>query len=1016
VSVFSKVLRVGEGKKIRALQSLVPDINALGDEYAALSDADLQHKTVEFRERFDNGEDLGDLLFEAFATVREAARRVIGQYHYDVQLMGGAALHFGWIAEMKTGEGKTLVSTLPAYLNGLTGEGVHLVTVNDYLAARDAEWMGRIHRWLGLSVGLVVPAVEDFASRQVAYAADITYGTNTEFGFDYLRDNMRAKREEMVQRGHAFAIVDEVDSILIDEARTPLIISGPASDSTKLYYQFAGVARMLERESDYEVDEEKRTVVPTEEGIEKVERALGVDNLYDLVAANLVHQLQAALKAKELYRRDKDYIVADGEVKIVDEFTGRILEGRRWSDGLHQAVEAKERVKIKEEFHTWATVTLQNYFRLYDKLAGMTGTAETEASEFASTYEIPVVPIPTNRDMVRIDQPDLIYKSELAKFNAIIDDIEIRNADGQPILVGTASVEKSELLSRMLDKKGIPHSVLNAKQHTREAQVVTQAGRLGGVTVATNMAGRGVDILLGGNPEGLARLEVIGQGVDPDSEEGAALYAELLPKFEAECKSEGEKIKELGGLYVLGSERHESRRIDNQLRGRAGRQGEPGESRFYLSLEDELMRLFATGAMNWVMGRALPDDVPIEAKMVTKAIERAQNTVEARNAEIRKDVLKYDEVMNEQRKVVYAKRMQIIDGLDMREQTLELLEAAIDGIVTATCPGDEPEDWDLEAVVTEANGYYPTKFTAEDLDAAATPEQITESVLAEALAHYAEREAALPNDENGVSLMRQVEREIMLQIIDQRWREHLSEMDYLREGINLRAMGQQDPLVAWQREGFEMFGQMMGGIDDDYLRYVMRAQVQVLEQTTEAALVEDAKLGLAAYVASEDPVTGTEGMAETAVGLGPAELVHPYGEDDGDTAAEAVGVATASMAPIEAPVPQLAPEASPVPETNGAPAPEANDVVRKLTATVGGGALPTQRVEQGVTGRGPMPPGADTQAQIPGGSGGAGAGPGGGANLPNVSGQIVKADHEKLGRNEPCWCGSGKKFKLCHGR
>ncbi|MFI5042110.1 MAG: preprotein translocase subunit SecA, partial [Acidimicrobiales bacterium] len=889
MSVFSKILRVGEGKKLKALQSLVPDVTAFADELAALSDDALRHKTVEFRERLANGEDLNDLLFEAFATVREAARRVIGQYHYEVQLMGGAALHFGWIAEMKTGEGKTLVSTLPAYLNGLGGQGVHLVTVNDYLASRDAEWMWRIHRWLGLEVGIVVPQIEDFQSRQRAYAADITYGTNTEFGFDYLRDNMRARRDEMVQRGHNFAIVDEVDSILIDEARTPLIISGPASDSTKLYYQFAGIARMLNRDVDYEVDEEKRTVAPTEEGIEKVEKALGVDNLYDLVAANLVHQLQAALKSKELYRRDKDYIVADGEVKIVDEFTGRILEGRRWSDGLHQAVEAKERVKIKEEFHTWATVTLQNYFRLYEKLAGMTGTAETEAAEFASTYEIPVVPIPTHRPNRRIDQPDLIYKTELAKFEAVIGDIEERNALGQPILVGTASVEKSELLSRMLDKRGIPHTVLNAKQHTREAHIVAQAGRLGGVTVATNMAGRGVDILLGGNPEGLARLEVVAQGLDPDTEEGEARYRELLPKFEEFCKAEGDQIRELGGLYVLGSERHESRRIDNQLRGRAGRQGDPGESRFYLSLEDELMRLFATGAMSWVMGRALPDDVPIEAKMVTRAIERAQNTVEARNAEIRKDVLKYDEVMNEQRKVVYARRMQIIDGLDMREQTMDLLESALDGVVDSACPTDEPEDWDLHSLVQEANGYYPTKFTPEELEEAATREQILESLLAEAISYYEEREAALPVDENGVPLMRQVEREIMLQIIDTRWREHLSEMDYLREGINLRAMGQQDPLVAWQTEGFEMFGQMMSGVDDDYIRYVMRAQVQVLDEINAAEQVEEAKLGLAAYVASDEPVQGSEGLAATAVGEPSAvDLVEPYA---GEKATAGVGAA-----------------------------------------------------------------------------------------------------------------------------
>src|ERR1700722_6407580 len=574
MSIFTKILRAGEGKKVRALQALVPDINALEVEFEALSDEDIAHKTVEFRERLDNGADLNDLLVEAFATVREGAWRTIGQRHFDVQLMGGAALHFGWIAEMKRGEGKTLVSTLPVYLNALGDQGVHVVTVNDYLARRDAEWMGSIHRFLGLTVGRVSPEIPDFEDKKAAYNSDVTYATNTELGFDYLRDNMARSLEHMAQRGHPYAIVDEVDSILIDEARTPLIISGPSSESARLYYQFAGVARSLTRDVDYETDEEKRTVAPTEQGIEKVERALGIDNLYDLVSSNYVHQLTQALKAKELYRRDKDYIIADGEVKIVDEFTGRVLEGRRWSDGLHQAVEAKERVKIKEENHTWATVTLQNYFRLYEKLAGMTGTAETEASEFANTYNLPVVPIPTNMPMVRQDNADLIYKSELAKFEAVVEDLVERYDTGQPVLVGTASVEKSEVLSTMLERRGIPHHVLNAKQHAREANIVVQAGRLHSVTVATNMAGRGVDILLGGNPEGLANQEVVASGLDPETEEGEARFAELLTKFEAECKAEGDKVRELGGLYVLGSERHESRRIDNQLRGRAGRQGD----------------------------------------------------------------------------------------------------------------------------------------------------------------------------------------------------------------------------------------------------------------------------------------------------------------------------------------------------------------------------------------------------------------------------------------------------------
>ena len=799
MSIFTKILRAGEGKKVRALAAIVPDINALEPELEALSDDALRQRTVEFRERLANGEELNDLLVEAFAVVREGAKRTIGQRHYDVQLMGGAALYFGWIAEMKTGEGKTLASTLPVYLNGVGGHGVHVVTVNDYLTKRDSEWMGQIHRFLGITVGRVSPEMDDWQSKKDAYACDVTYGTNTEFGFDYLRDNMARSLEHMVQRGHAYAIVDEVDSILIDEARTPLIISGPSTESVRLYYQFAGIARSLTRDEDYEVDEEKRTVAPTEEGIEKVERQLGLANLYDLVSANLVHQLTQALRAKELYRRDKDYIIQNGEVMIVDEFTGRMLEGRRWSDGLHQAVEAKERVRIKEENHTWATVTLQNYFRLYEKLAGMTGTAETEASEFANTYNLPVVPIPTDRPMIRADQGDQIYKTELAKFEAVVEDIVGCYDKGQPVLVGTASVEKSEVLSAMLERRGIPHSVLNAKQHAKEASIVAQAGRLHAITVATNMAGRGVDILLGGNAEGLAAQEVVASGLDPESDEGKARYAELLTKFKAEVAAEGDKVRELGGLYVLGSERHESRRIDNQLRGRSGRQGDPGESRFYLSLEDELMRLFATGAMNWVMGKALPDDVPIEARMVTKAIERAQNTVEARNAEIRKDVLKYDEVMNEQRKVIYARRNQILEGEDLRAHTLEVLSSAIDSIVSANCLTEFAEDWDVEGLLREAKQYFPTQFTVEELRQTTRSDEIYEALAAEAIGYYEEREQSMPGGED---TMRALEREIMLQIIDQKWREHLSEMDYLREGINLRAMGQQDPLVEWQREGY----------------------------------------------------------------------------------------------------------------------------------------------------------------------------------------------------------------------
>jgi preprotein translocase subunit SecA len=911
MSLFSRVLKAGEGKKLKALQSLVPDINALEPEIEALSDDALRHKTVEFRERLGNvppddlDEALNELLIESFAVMREAARRVIGQRHFDVQLMGGAALHFGWIAEMRTGEGKTLVSTLPAYLNGLSGRGSHLITVNDYLAKRDAEWMGQIHKWLGLTVGLVVPEIEEPEQKRLMYACDITYGTNNEFGFDYLRDNMAMAKEYMVQRGHAFAIVDEVDSILIDEARTPLIISGRVEDAAQLYYKFAGIVRTLQRDADYDVDEEKKTVAPTEAGIEKVEKALGVENLYDELSANYVHQLQAALRAKELFHRDDDYVVQGGEVKIVDEFTGRVLEGRRWSEGLHQAVEAKERVRIKEENQTLATITLQNYFRMYDKLAGMTGTAVTEAGEFAHTYDLPVVEIPTHRDMIRADQVDLIYKSEEAKFQAVVEDLVERHEKGQPVLVGTVSVEKSERLSRMLERRGIPHAVLNAKQHEREAIVVAQAGRLHTVTVATNMAGRGVDIILGGNAEGLAKLELAAEGLDHESEEGHPRYEELFKRYEEECRLEGDKIRELGGLYVLGTERHESRRIDNQLRGRSGRQGDPGESRFYLSLEDELMRLFATGAMNWVMNKALPEDVPIDSRMVSRAIERAQGTVEARNAEIRKDVLKYDDVMNEQRKVVYARRQQILDGESLRDQAFESLQTAVQHAVETYCPTDFAEDWDLEGLMNEVLTYYPTRFTATELGQAHRADEIYESLLAEATTYYEQRERDI-----GDEAMREIERRVMLSIIDQRWREHLYEMDYLQEGINLRAMGQRDPLVEWQRDGYEMFTMMMDAIAEDFVKYVMH--LEVVSQPEAPAVLN------VQYSAPEDPVQGSGGMIQAAA-LQAAEM-----GADADAVPEFV-------------------EDAPV-----------------------------------IT-------------------------------------QVVKGEHEKVGRNDPCWCGSGKKYKRCHG-
>jgi len=843
MAILDRVLRAGEGKKVKALADILPDINALAAQMSAMSEAELRGKTGEFKSRLDRGETLEDLLIESFAVVREAATRVIGQRHYDVQLMGGAALHAGWVAEMKTGEGKTLVSTLPAYLNGLSGKGVHQITTNDYLAQRDAEWMGQIHRWLGLSVGLVVSGRRSSSTEKRAdYAADITFGTNNEFGFDYLRDNMAGTLDEKVQRGFSFAIVDEVDSILIDESRTPLIISGRVADAAKLYYRFASIVRTMVRDVDYDVEEDKRIVVPTEIGIEKVEKQLGIDNLYDEVQQNFVHQLQVALKASVLYHRDKDYIIQDGEIKIVDEFTGRILEGRRWSEGIHQAVEAKEGVQIKEENQTLATITLQNYFRMYEKLSGMTGTAQTEAAELMNTYNLQVVPIPTNREMVRVDQADLIFKTEVVKFEAVVKDLEERHAKGQPVLVGTISVEKSEQLSRKLQQRGIPHEVLNAKQHTREAMVVTQAGRLGAITVATNMAGRGVDILLGGNPDGLARQDVLKEGHSPETlldefalpvelemmppdfitarDKAQQRYHELLEKYIEKCKIEGDQVRALGGLYVLGTERHESRRIDNQLRGRSGRQGDLGESRFYLSLDDELMRLFATGALSWVMGRALPDDEAIEAKMVTKAIERAQSTVEQRNGEVRKNVLKYDEVMNEQRKVIYQRRDQILQGLDLKAAAMEYLAEAVDALIEAHCVAEVDDEWDVTGLALELVTFWPTKIAAANLASCDSTDEMYDLVMADASGFYALREI-----EMGESVMREVERQVMLRIIDQRWREHLEEMDYLQEGINLRAVGQKDPLIEWQREGFEMFGTLMKGIAQDFVKYVMHVQV-----------------------------------------------------------------------------------------------------------------------------------------------------------------------------------------------
>ncbi|MFF4187822.1 preprotein translocase subunit SecA [Streptomyces sp. NPDC001691] len=864
MSVLSKIMRAGEGKILRKLHRIADQVNSIEEDFVNLSDAELRALTDEYKERYAGGESLDDLLPEAFATVREAAKRVLGQRHYDVQMMGGAALHLGYVAEMKTGEGKTLVGTLPAYLNALSGNGVHLITVNDYLAERDSEMMGRVHKFLGLEVGCILANMSP-AERRAQYACDITYGTNNEFGFDYLRDNMAWSQDELVQRGHNFAIVDEVDSILVDEARTPLIISGPADQATKWYGDFAKLVTRLskgeagnplkgiEETGDYEVDEKKRTVAIHEPGVAKVEDWLGIDNLYESVNTPLVGYLNNAIKAKELFKKDKDYVVMDGEVMIVDEHTGRILAGRRYNEGMHQAIEAKEGVDIKDENQTLATITLQNFFRLYKRhdqqgkempgLSGMTGTAMTEAAEFHQIYKLGVVPIPTNRPMVRKDQSDLIYRTEVAKFEAVVDDIAEKHEKGQPILVGTTSVEKSEYLSQQLSKRGIQHEVLNAKQHDREATIVAQAGRKGAVTVATNMAGRGTDIKLGGNPDDLAEAELRQAGLDPveHAEEWAAALPAALEKAEQAVKAEFEEVKELGGLYVLGTERHESRRIDNQLRGRSGRQGDPGESRFYLSLGDDLMRLFKAQMVERVMSMAnVPDDVPIENKMVTRAIASAQSQVEQQNFETRKNVLKYDEVLNRQREVIYGERRRVLEGEDLHEQVRHFMDDTIDAYIQAETVEGFAEEWDLDRLWGAFKQLYPVKVTVEELEEAAgdragiTAEFIAESVKDDIYEQYAAREEQLGSD-----IMRELERRVVLSVLDRKWREHLYEMDYLQEGIGLRAMAQKDPLVEYQREGFDMFNAMMEGIKEESVGYLFNLEVQV-EQQVEEVPVEDA--------------------------------------------------------------------------------------------------------------------------------------------------------------------------------
>ncbi len=950
--LLDRALRMGEGKQFKQYKDRVDAINAIEPEMELLDDSELREEADKLRERAKGGESLDDLLPEAFALTREAARRSIGQRHFDVQLIGGMVLHNGAISEMRTGEGKTLTATLPVFLNTLGGGSVHLVTVNDYLARRDEEWMAPIYDALGVTHASIQEG-DDHATRQQKYACDVTYGTNSEFGFDYLRDNMSGSLEECVQRGHDFAIVDEVDNILIDEARTPLIISGAPEQAADLYYTFARLAKQMvgeehkmklkalgeskdtsEAEYDYEYDEKHKTVAPTERGVAKAEEFLGVDNLYLGEHGTLVNHLVQSLKAESLYKKDKDYAVVDGEVMIIDEFTGRILEGRRWSEGLHQAVEAKEGVAIREENQTLATITLQNYFRLYNKLAGMTGTAMTEATEFMKIYKIPVVEIPTNVPMVRADQNDQIYKTKDGKWKAVAQEIQARNEHGQPVLVGTISVEVSEMLSAELKRRGVDHVVLNAKpEHAeREGETIAQAGRRGAVTIATNMAGRGVDIKLGGNPEQMAHHALINEGLKPGEDGFDEALAERTAELEPQAEAEANEVRELGGLFICGTERHESRRIDNQLRGRSGRQGDPGESRFFLSAEDDVIRLFAGDRIYRILDRLGPvneegEEEPLEAKMLTKTVENAQKKVEEQNFLIRKHVLEYDDVMNEQRRIVYRYRREILEGKDMSDTARTELAATVQRMFESYAPGDIFEDWDLDELEVQLNQLWPLGVDLAGMTAESSVdrEELTEQLVADALAAYDRRE-----QEFGADLMRQLERSILLQLIDSRWREHLYEMDYLREGIHLRGFAQIDPLVAYKNEGFAMFEVLMHGIWEEFSRLIFHVEVNI------------------------EPAQAEEAFAPTAAGA------------------------------------------------------------RNVTYSGGGQEQPSALTGEGMeeVGLQPAAPGVTGPA-----AGGVAAGPaaGNGEPEPEVVETRVKDEHEKVGRNDPCWCGSGKKYKKCHG-
>ena len=960
VDIVDKALRMGEGHQLKKLENVAKAVNALEDEISALSDEELKGQTAKFKQRLDNGENLDKLMPEAFATVREVSKRTLGQRHFDVQLMGGAALHWGNIAEMKTGEGKTLVATLPSYLNALEGKGVHVVTVNDYLASYQSELMGRIYRFLGMNVGCIITDQKP-AERRKQYNADITYGTNNEFGFDYLRDNMAWEKADLVQRGHHYAIVDEVDSILIDEARTPLIISGPAEgDVTRWYRQFARLVPKLTRDEDYEVDEKKKVVGVLDPGITKVEDFLGIDNLYEPSNTALIGYLNNAIKAKELFLRDKDYVVTQGEVLIVDEHTGRILPGRRYNEGLHQAIEAKEGVEVKAENQTFATITLQNYFRMYDKLAGMTGTAETEAAEFMNTYKLGVLPIKTNKPMIRKDQDDLIYRTKKEKLAAIVKDVAKRHAKGQPVLLGTASVESSEVVSTLLDVAKIPHQVLNAKQHEKEAAVVAVAGRKGAVTVATNMAGRGTDIMLGGNVEFLADAKLKSEGYSPEDtpEEYEKRWPGTLNEIKAQVKDEHEEVKELGGLYVLGTERHESRRIDNQLRGRSGRQGDPGESRFYLSLEDDLMRLFNTQLVAQVMARGMEEGQPIEAKSVTKGVRTAQKAVESRNYEIRKNVLKYDDVMNKQRTVIYSERQAVLKGEDIHKDILRFISDTVESYIKGANKGSEkPKDWDWEGLFKALNTVIPTKVDEDEvrkivggLKGAKAVEAVRDLIVEDARQQYGEMEETI-----GETGLRDLERRVVLAVLDRKWREHLYEMDYLKDGIGLRGMGQRDPLVEYQREGYQMYNSMIEAIKEETVQLLFHIDIK------QVATTDDAVDEVEETAESADTIAVASGPDENGESVIEATEGEVEEEDEDTDAKQAIAESAAASEAGESTLPVAGP--APVSHAEG--------------------KVPVSKRPKSEELKTPW---AD------------------GRTFPGT------------GKNAPCPCGSGRKYKMCHGQ